>query len=178
MSNINYSTLPIRYLKIDRLSKSKTVIKFYRNHLSLDMFTPASDNKYIFKESFDYHGVKVELELIISANVFSETLFRVKEFKLTGQPEQFTIFSRLNVKEFPGCICGKTENISYIVKFDGHLKSLYAQRNTKLQKEAMEKNRGLVEMGQLAPTTLQTPVSSTVKWNMCHPLQGGRVSPK
>ena len=107
------------YIKYDRLSKTKTVIKLYRNNLSIKDFEKDADNRYILSEELNHKGCIVKISIIFKSDNFSMITTNCKSFKIKGTPNDFTIFSRTSISNFPMTVKGETPICIYNVRFDG-----------------------------------------------------------
>lgn len=166
------------YLKYDRLSKTKTVIKFYRNNLSIDMFKCNNENVYAFEEEIKYNGCVVKLSIILKTNIFAKLLHSSKCFKLKGFNKNFSVFSRIDIKSFPGVIKGETEFLKYYISFCGNIYGLEKTFAIKRRQKKLENQEGIVSVNNRYLTKRTNEIPTSIKQNIFHPFQGGRVSPK
>lgn len=64
--------LPNHYIKYDRLSKTKSVIKCYRNNLSMEMFELDEEQNYSYTEEITYNGCNICICIVFKSNDFSQ----------------------------------------------------------------------------------------------------------
>lgn len=166
------------YIKYDRLSKTKTVIKFYRNNLSLDMFKCGNENVYTFEEEIKYNGCIVKMKIIFKTNNFAKLLHKSKSFRLKGFNENFSLFSRIDIKSFPGVIKGETKYIKYYISFGGNIKGLEKSFAINRMRENVKKQESIIRISDRYLSKSPNEIPTIVKQNVFHTYQGGRVSPK
>lgn len=166
------------YMKYDRLSKTKTVIKFYRNNLSVDMFKVNDENARAFEEDIKYKGCTVHLNVVLKTNDFEKVLHNSKNFKIKGFYKNFSIFSRIDIKSFPGVVKGETEFLKYRISFSGNIHKLQNSFAIKRRQEKNKKCGNVTFVSSSHSTNQMNKIPTTIKQNAFHPYQGGRVSPK
>lgn len=169
--------LPNHYIKFDRLSKTKSVIKYYRNNLSLDMFELDEEQNYTYTEEIKYNGCNVDICIVLKTNNIPSLWHEEKCFKIKGSPECFSLFSRISISAFPGTIKGETDYLKCYVRFYGDIKNLKKSWEIKRRQEK-NKRKGNVKIISSNSTAPHPAVPSYIQRNAFHPYQGGRVSPK
>lgn len=165
------------HIKYDRLSKTKSVIKLYRNNLSIKRLEKDSNNLYILSEELNYKGCVVKINIIFKLDCFSSATTNSKAFKIKGSSNDFTIFSRTSVSSFPTTIKGETPVCIYNIRFEGTYKKLKEDFEFKRIREKAEKRKYQVVINNNS-CSMTREIPSSVKWSVSHPYQGGKVSPK
>lgn len=166
------------YVTYDKLSKTKTVIKFYRNNLSINMFKCDNESKYIFEEKVKYKGCIIKMSITLKTNDFTKLLHNSKCFKLKELDKTFSVFARIDIKDFPGTINGETDYIKYCISFSGNIFELEKIFANKRRQNKIKKQENLIRVNENYHNRNIVNPPSTVKQSVFHPYQGGRVSPK
>ena len=118
------------------------------------------------------------MNIVFKTNNFAKLLHKSKSFKLNGFYKNFSLFSRIDIKAFPGVIKGETEFIKYHISFGGNIEGLEKAFAVNRMKENAKKQEGIIRIGDSCLTKSQNKIPTTMKQNVFHPFQGGRVSPK
>lgn len=166
----NQQNMPDHVLKRKRLSRTKTVVIFRRNNLSMDDFQE-KDGCWVFVEKFDHHGVKCMIKLVIHSSNFC-TAFETneKEMKIKGSPRSFGVFIRFPDMTLPIDERGQYGKVEYHLKCIG--KHLFYDNGKRFKK----KSKAYTPFVPRETTQIAVPrsVSNAVR----HPYSGGGVSPK
>lgn len=124
---------------IKRLSKTKTVIIYRRNNLSIKDLVKI-DNGYCLRETYTYRGVTCKLVLnIYTPNIQDIFLVNTKTFKIRGGRNQFGIFIRMLDQNFPikdNQIVGCVDSCLLV---NGNKEKLYYDKQQKQKKEYVPK---------------------------------------
>lgn len=168
--------LPDYYVKYDKLSKTKTVIKFYRNNMSIDMFRK-ENNILRLIDKVDYKNCILNMEIISQTDDFSKMLTKNKDFKIKGTKNNFSLFSRIDINKFPGVVKGETESLKYNISFMGSYEPIKKKYLNAINKKRIKTTKCNV-INTANTFNFSNEIPSSVKWSISHPFQGGRVSPK
>ena len=158
-------------IKYDRLSRTKKVIKFYRNNLSFDMAQKTDDGFLVLNDKACYNGCCVNTKIIFKTETFSNAVFKSKAAKLKGYYKNFTVFARIDIDRFPGRVTKSNKYVKCCFEFSGDL--------NKLLKPNLKKNHNQNSFG-VCRDVLKTPahIPSYIKSNAMHPYSGGGCSSK
>ncbi len=157
-----------------RLSKTKTVVIFRRNNLSFSCFERV-ETGYFYHDSFMYRGYNGAIEFTIN-DVEFDKVFAIdrKDIKIKGSRNHFGVFLRFPDQErLPFKKQGSVECFSFSLVVLGSKPILFSTPTSPNKKKTQ-----MVGEIHNPPTKTVQPISPTVAWNMTHPFQGGRVSPK
>lgn len=158
-------------IKRKRLSKTKTVIIYRRNNLSLKNLV-REGSQYYYTEIYEHRGIIAKFEMkIYSENVEDIFLVNTKTFKIKGGRNQFGIFIRLEDQNLPI----KDENIvgcvEYMLLIKGCRERLYYDKSQRRRKEYVPKIHN-------TSATTSVTIPNSVLWSAKHPYRGGGFSPK
>lgn len=173
---MNYTTKYV--LKIKKLNKSKKVIIFRRNYLSIENFEKTNTG-WFFQEEFFHYGTKSNFSLSIDTDDLSKIFgLNSKTLKIKGNKNNFGLFVRLEKRELPFVVDKDYDIIKVHLECEGkHLPYDDGSgiKNTKKKKE-QEQNK-LFEERKPTKSNNIAPYSN-VGYAMSHPYQGGGVSPR
>ena len=168
-------SMPKYVLKNKRLSKTKTVLIFRRNYLSVDDFVK-TDEGWVFEEGFVHYGNKCYFKMIVRSDDIL-TMYEVnsKSAKVVGNKKSFGIFLRNGKQKSTFSLTKDCGVVEFSLKCEGNGlafdngKGIKATRDEMLLKKIKPKNRS--DKKSTAPL-------SNVGWSITHPYHGGGVSPR
>ena len=166
--------MPAYVLKIKRLSKTKTVTIFRRNHLDIEGFV-RTENGWFFEEEFTHYGTVCKFSMHVkSDDICSMYSIDQKTTKVQGSKHDFGVFIRAGKMNPPFTIHRTVDNVEFLLECSG--KSLAYDNG---QGIARTKEKSLARScPTISGKKYPVEIPETVTWNMTHPLQGGKVSPK
>ncbi len=164
--------MPKYVLKEKRLSKTKTVIIFRRNHIDTRRFKQ-TDDTWVYEESFVHFGVKCEFKLTIhNENLYSMFEINTKSMKIKGPRHDLGIFTRLPKQKLPIKAHGIVGCAEYYLCCTG--KKLAYDNGTGIKNTRKKHLVCDIHSGSRTPIA----VPNSVSWSAAHPFQGGGFSPK
>lgn len=174
--------MPTYVLKKKKLNKTTVVSIFRRNHLNIDMFRP-TEQGWVFEEKFSHHGTIAYFKLTVNdKNIF--TLFSVnsKSFKIKGNTSCFNLYYR-----FPQIIVPfERQTVIGNVKLElictGRQLRLDDGHGFSRKKRKQDPNIVIFNnhpsTKRLCRAETSKSAKQAIQWNITHPCQGGKVSPK
>lgn len=166
--------MPKYVLKLKRLSKTKTVVVFRRNALSVHDFH-AVNGTWVFEEDFKHYSTHGHFKLIIHSDDIN-SLFSVdcKSMKIKGSPSAFGVFIRLPKQRLPIHAHNTIGCAEYILLCEGKYLPYDDGHGIAATREKKNKESYCPDPSPKYPVE----VPNSVSWSVSHPFQGGKVSPK
>lgn len=168
--------LPKYVLKNKRLSKTKTVFIFRRNHLDIREFKKTEDG-WFFEEQFSFFGNRCSFQMIVhSDDIYTMYEVNSKTAKVKGNKHNFGIFFRMPKKKSNFNIKKVCNKVEFNLKCSGTSIAYDSGKGIKNTREEkiLQQQRKLRDNG----VRTAVPVPKSVSWSAAHPFQGGGVSPR